>query len=100
MIWTILSFLCVLGTKLATSLRLKDLRAQLEKTQPRIDELRTQLATTEDEAESLRLKEQGLQQRLTHLKDVVRGLESNLKGPDDAMAQERLQVLHTAETST
>jgi len=100
MIWTIISFLCVLATKFATSMRIKDLRAQLERAQPHIDELRAKLAETEDEVESLKLKEQGLQQRLAHLKDVVRTLESGVKAPDDAMAQERMQVLHTAESTS
>ena len=56
MVWTLLAFLCVLGTKFLTSVRLRGLKAKLEAVQPHIDELRHKLAEAEEEVGGLELK--------------------------------------------
>lgn len=91
MIWTIIAFLCVLGTKFATAMRLKGLKAKLEAIQPHIDETRLKLHEAEEEYESLKIKVEDNEARLTHLRDAVLNLENSLKQPaqPDAHAAER-----------
>ena len=84
MIWTILAFLAVLGTKFATAMRLKGLKAKLEAIQPRIDEVRSQLREVEEGYETLKLNVEDNEARLTHLQDAVRNLEESLKRPAEA----------------
>ena len=88
MIWTILAFLGVLGTKFITAMRLKGLKAKLEAIQPRIDEVRSQLREVEEEYETLKLSVEDRESRLTHLQDAVRNLEDSLKRPADVDFQE------------
>ena len=91
MIWTIVAFLAVLGTKLATQVRLKGLKAKLDAIQPHIDEVRVNLREAEEEYETLKLKAEDGEARLTHLRDAVNTLENSLKQPAavNAFADER-----------
>ena len=84
MIWAIISMMCVLGTKLVTSLRIKDLKERLANMKPRIVELRGKLEEAEGEYETIKTKEEALEARLNHLRDAVRILESLLKESPDA----------------
>jgi chromosome segregation ATPase len=100
MIWAIISMMCVLGTKLVTSLRIKDLKERLASMKPRIIELRGKLEDAEGEYETIKSKEEALEARLNHLRDAVRILESLLKEPatsKDNSTSERLQVLQSVE---
>lgn len=100
MIWTILSLVCVVATKLVTSLRIKDLKERLANMKPHIVELRGKLEEAEGEYETIKTKEEALEARLTHLRDAVRILEDSLKKPDanaDSSTSERVQVLQTVE---
>lgn len=100
MIWTILAVSAVVATKLATALRLKDLKKKLESIKPDIDELRYKVAEAEDEFESLRLKEEASESRVTHLKGVVQHLENLVKSaPDSAgVMDERVAITEEAES--
>ena len=84
MIWTIIAFLCVLGTKFLTAMRLKGLKAKLESIQPHIEEVRVQLREAEETHETLRIKVEDSEARLNHLRGAVLHLEQNLKMPADA----------------
>lgn len=100
MIWAIISMMCVLGTKLVTSLRIKDLKDRLGNMKPRILELRGKLEDAEGEFETIRSKEEALEARLNHLRDAVRILESLLKEPPNSgnnSINERLQVMQSVE---
>ena len=100
MVWVIISMMCVLGTKLVTSLRIKDLKERLGNMKPRIIELRGKLEEAEGEYETIKTKEEALEARLNHLRDAVRILESLLKEPQDANSHstnERLQLMQTVE---
>lgn len=100
MIWTIVAVMAVLATKFVTAMRLKDMKAKLERIQPDIDELRTKVAESEDEFESLRMKEEATQTRVTHMKGVVQHLENQVKAaPTAANApDERGAILQAAES--
>ena len=80
MIWTIFAVIAVVGTKLITALRLKDLKAKVEVIQPKIEELRAKLAEAEDDLQNLKLKEEATQTKLTHLKGVVQYLGEHGEG--------------------
>ena len=54
MVWTILTFLCVLATKFLTSVRLRGLKTKLEAIQPEIDDLRLKVAVSEEQMEELK----------------------------------------------
>ncbi len=100
MIWAIISMMCVLGTKLVTSLRIKDLKERLGNIKPRIIELRGKLEDAEGEFETIKSKEEALEARLNHLRDAVRILEGLLKEPlnaRDNSTNERLQVIQSVE---
>ena len=94
MIWTIFAALAVVATKLATALRLKDLKAKFEAIQPAIEELRQKVAAAEDELAGLRVREVAAQTKLTHMKGVVQYLETSAKAPaNQPYVDEREQVL-------
>lgn len=100
MIWAIISMMCVLGTKLVTSLRIKDLKERLGSMKPRIIELRGKLEDAEGEYETIKIKEEALEARLNHLRDAVRLLEGLLKEPvntKDNSTSERLAVMQSVE---
>lgn len=100
MIWAIVSMMCVLGTKLVTSLRIKDLKERLGNMKPRIIELRGKLEDAEGEFETIKSKEEALEARLNHLRDAVRILESLLKEPHNSgkdSTSERLAVMQSVE---
>jgi hypothetical protein len=98
MIWTLLAFLCVLGTKFLTSFRLRGMRARLEAVQPRIDELKLKLTEAEEQLQALRLQVDERTELNNHLHDVVRQLEESLKQPvDDTDSIERVQLMETVE---
>jgi|TARA_B110000495_G_C22847618_1_gene494218 hypothetical protein len=97
MIWTILAFLCVLATKLLTSVRLRGLKAKVEAIQPEIDGLRLKVSQSEEEMEALKLKVEENERRLTNIADVVRTLEDSLKQPvTDIEIDERVQLMQAA----
>ena len=97
MIWTIVAVMAVLATKFVTALRLKDMKAKLEKIQPDIDEMSNKLAAAEDEFEGLRMKEEATQTRVTHLKGVVQHLENQVKSaPQAANAPDERGAIHLA----
>ena len=91
MIWTIIAFLCVLGTKFLTAMRLKGLKAKLEAIQPHIEEVRVSLREAEEAHDTLQLKVEDNEARLNHLRGAVRHLEESLKMPasSDSGAAER-----------
>ena len=100
MIWAIISMMCVLGTKLVTSLRIKDLKDRLGNMKPRIIELRGKLEDAEGEFETIKTKEEALEARLNHLRDAVRILESLLKEPANmgsSSANERVALMQSVE---
>jgi len=102
MIWTIVAFVAVLGTKFATQLRLKGLKEKLDSIQPQVDEVRIELRQAEGEYEELKLKTGDSEARLTHLRDAVNTLENSLNQPDpvDAThADERARVSAEGQTA-
>ena len=84
MIWTIIAFLCVLGTKFLTAMRLKGLKAKLEAIQPHIEEVRISLREAEEAHEALRMKVEDNEARLNHLHGAVRHLEDEIKAPAES----------------
>ena len=97
MVWTILALLCVLATKLLTSVRLRGLKAKLEAIQPEIDGLRLRVSQSEEEMEALKLKVEEREKLLSNLADVVRILEDSLKQPvTDVDAAERVKLMQAA----
>ena len=95
MVWiSILAFLCVLLTKVITSVSLRSLKAKLEAIQPEIDDLRLKLADSEEQMEALKLKVEEKENLLTNLGDVVRIYEETLRQPvGDFAAEERVQLM-------
>lgn len=101
MIWTVLTLLCVVGTKFLTSVRLRGLKTKLDAIQPHIDELRAELIKVEDEAEALKRKVDEKKELVTYLDDAVRNLEMSIKQP--ATAQEitdRVQLMQSVENES
>ena len=94
MVWTILSFLCVLATKFLTSVRLRGLKTKLEAMQPEIDDLRLKVAVSEEQMEELKVKVEERESLLTNLRDVISMYEEALRQPSaDHLAQERVQLM-------
>ena len=94
MVWTILSFLCVLATKFLTSVRLRGLKTKLEAIQPEIDDLRLKVVESEEQMEALKLKVEERESLLTNLRDVISMYEEALRQPSaDDSAQERVQLM-------
>ena len=94
MVWTILTFLCVLATKFLTSVRLRGLKAKLEAIQPEIDDLRLKVADSEEQMEVLKLKIEERESLLTNLRDVISMYEEALRQPSaDHLAQELVQSM-------
>ena len=94
MVWTILSFLCVLATKFLTSVRLRGLKTKLEAIQPEIDDLRFKVVESEEQMEALKLKVEERESLLTNLRDVISMYEEALRQPSaDHLAQERVQLM-------
>ena len=101
MIWTLLTFLCVVATKFLTSVRLRGLKAKLDAIQPHIDELRLELVKAEDEAEALRKKVDDRKDLIKYLKDAVNTLEMNIKQPATSLeTAERVQLMQTVESES
>jgi predicted nuclease with TOPRIM domain len=98
MLWTVLSLLCVLAVKFVTVLRLKELKKKMEEGKPHIERLRAKLAEVEEEYKKCTRKQQSMQARMIHLKDVVDNLQNHLEKSDaTAAAEERLQVLQNVK---
>ena len=94
MVWTILTFLCVLATKFLTSVRLRGLKTKLEAIQPEIDDLRLKVAVSEEQMEELKLKVEERESLLTNLRDVISMYEEALRQPStDHSVQERVQLM-------
>ena len=94
MVWTILTFLCVLATKFLTSVRLRGLKTKLEAMQPEIDDLRLKVAVSEEQMEELKVKVEERESLLTNLRDVISMYEEALLKPStDHSAQERVQLM-------
>ena len=94
MVWTILSFLCVLATKFLTSVRLRGLKTKLEAIQPEIDDLRLKVVESEEQMEALKLKVEERESLLTNLRDVISMYEEALRQPStDHSAQEQVQLM-------
>ena len=101
MIYTIIAFLAVLGTKFATQIRLKGLKVKLDSMQPQLDEVRLKLREAEGEYDELKLKTGDSEVRLTHLRAAVNSLENVMQQPaaeNDSHADERARV--SAEVQT
>ena len=96
MVWTMLTFLCVLATKFLTSVRLRGLKTKLEAIQPEIDDLRLKVAESEEQMEMLKLKVEERESLLTNLRDVISMYEEALRQPStDHSAQEQVQLMQT-----
>ena len=94
MVWTILTFLCVLATKFLTSVRLRGLKTKLEAIQPEIDDLRLKVADSEEQMEGFKLKVEERESLLTNLRDVISMYEEALRQPStDHSAQEQVQLM-------
>lgn len=98
LLWTVLAALCVIGTRIVTSYRLRDLKIKLKSTMPKVDKLRQETAAVQDENEAHKATLENMQTRLSHLKDVINGLESAIRKPSAGTeADERMQVLNEVE---
>ncbi len=96
MILTLLAVLCVVGTKLLTSIRLRGLRSQLLEIQPVVDDLRAKAGKAEEEAASLQHQITVQETLLAGLQDAVRALEANaLQSGPDLETAERMVMLRT-----
>ena len=93
MLWTLLAALGVIAVRMVTAFRLREMKSKLEATVPEIETLHRQVIKAEKANKKNTSQAEGLQGRLTHLKDVIHSLETVIRRPSEHdMGQERARV--------
>lgn len=91
--WTLLAALGVIAVRMVTAFRLREMKGKFDATVPEVESLHRQVLKAEKANKKKISQAEGLQARLTHLKDVIHSLETVIRRPSkNIVGLERARV--------